>query len=86
MRRPGCAPTPPSPWRAHVPHTTESSPGHFSLTCPQDILTGDEMISDSYDIKEIDGVVYEADCQKITIGGETFGMLAPQCTVIQGER
>ena len=44
------------------------------LTLPaQDILTGDEIISDSYDLKEIDGVVYEADCKKITVGGETFG-------------
>ncbi|KAF3050046.1 hypothetical protein E8E11_006807 [Didymella keratinophila] len=38
----------------------------------KDILTDDEIISDSYDLKEIDGVVYEADCKKITIGGETF--------------
>jgi uncharacterized protein YktA (UPF0223 family) len=36
----------------------------------QDILTDDEIISDSYDLKEIDGVVYEADCRKITIGGD----------------
>ena len=35
---------------------------------PQDIITGDELISDSYDLKEVDGVVYEADCKKITIG------------------
>ncbi|KAM3422866.1 hypothetical protein BST61_g348 [Cercospora zeina] len=34
----------------------------------KDIITGDELISDSYDLKEIDGVVYEADCKKITIG------------------
>lgn len=38
----------------------------------QDVLTGDELISDSYNLKEIDGVVYEADCTKIAIGGETF--------------
>ncbi len=44
---------------------------------PQDIITDDEIISDSYDLKEIDGVVYEADCKKITVGGETFGMLSP---------
>lgn len=37
------------------------------------MLTGDEIISDSYDLKEIDGVVYEADCKKISVGGETFG-------------
>lgn len=39
----------------------------------QDILTDDEIISDSYDLKEIDGVAYEADCKKISVGGETFG-------------
>ena len=39
----------------------------------QDIITDDEIVSDSYNIKEVDGAVYEADCTKITIGGETFG-------------
>jgi len=34
----------------------------------KDILTGDEIISDSYDLKEVDGVVYEVDCQMITLG------------------
>lgn len=38
----------------------------------QDIISGDELISDSYDLTEVDGVAYEADCAKITIGGETF--------------
>jgi hypothetical protein len=47
--------------------------GQNILTCEsQDVITGDELISDSYDLKEIDGVVYEADCKKITVGGETF--------------
>ncbi|PHH61137.1 hypothetical protein CDD81_754 [Ophiocordyceps australis] len=32
----------------------------------KDILTGDEVISDSYNLKEIDGIVYEADCAMIT--------------------
>ncbi|KAM0787972.1 hypothetical protein ACM66B_006174 [Microbotryomycetes sp. NB124-2] len=32
-----------------------------------DVLTGDELISDAYDLKEVDGVVYEADCQMIVI-------------------
>lgn len=40
------------------------------------MLTGDEVISDSYDLKEVDGTVYEADCKKISIGGETFGTRA----------
>ncbi|KAH6624406.1 translationally-controlled tumor protein [Chaetomium sp. MPI-SDFR-AT-0129] len=31
-----------------------------------DIITGDEIISDSYDLKEVDGVVYEVDCAMIT--------------------
>jgi len=34
----------------------------------KDIITGDEIISDSYDLKEVDGVVYEVDCQMITLG------------------
>ncbi|KAA8903985.1 translationally controlled tumor protein [Sphaerosporella brunnea] len=33
----------------------------------KDILTGDEMISDVYDLKEVDGTLYEADCAMITI-------------------
>lgn len=40
----------------------------------QDIITGDELLSDSYDLKEIDGAVYEADCKKISIGAENIGM------------
>jgi hypothetical protein len=38
----------------------------------KDIITDDEIISDSYDVKLVDNVVYEADCKKINIGGETF--------------
>ncbi|CAF3435943.1 unnamed protein product [Fusarium graminearum] len=33
-----------------------------------DILNGDELISDSYDLKEVDGIVYEADCAMIEEG------------------
>ncbi|TGZ78984.1 translationally controlled tumor-associated [Ascodesmis nigricans] len=33
----------------------------------KDIISGDELISDVYDLKEVDGVLYEADCQMITI-------------------
>jgi hypothetical protein len=33
----------------------------------KDILTGDEMISDVYQLKEVDGILYEADCQMITV-------------------
>jgi hypothetical protein len=38
----------------------------------QDVISGDEMISDSYDLETVDGVIYEANGAKITIGGESF--------------
>ncbi|ELR06697.1 hypothetical protein VC83_05243 [Pseudogymnoascus destructans] len=34
----------------------------------KDIISGDEMISDSFEPKEVDGVVYEVDCAMITEG------------------
>ena len=34
----------------------------------KDFLTGDEVLSDSYDLKEVGGVVYEADCAMIELG------------------
>lgn len=41
----------------------------------KDIITDDEMIADSYDLKEIDGIVYEADCTMIEEGGVEVGTL-----------
>ncbi|KAK4556762.1 hypothetical protein LTR86_006333 [Recurvomyces mirabilis] len=38
----------------------------------KDLISGDEIISDSYDLKLVDGVVYEADCKKISVGGDTI--------------
>lgn len=38
----------------------------------KDLITGDEIISDSYNLKEINGVAYEADCKKITIGNDNI--------------
>lgn len=37
-----------------------------------DIISGDELLSDAYDINEVDNVVYEADCQMVTVstGGD----------------
>lgn len=32
-----------------------------------DVITNDELCSDAYDPKEVDGVVYEVDCAMITI-------------------
>ena len=37
-------------------------------------MSGDEVISSSYDMIEKDDVVYEVDCQMITKGGESYGM------------
>lgn len=42
----------------------------------KDIITDDEMISDSYDLKEVDGIVYEADCAMIEEGGVEVGPFA----------
>jgi len=38
----------------------------------KDIISGDEIISDSYDIKEVDGIAYEVDCAMITEGAVTI--------------
>ena len=32
-----------------------------------DVLTGDELFSDAYDVKEVDDIVYEVDAKLITI-------------------
>lgn len=33
----------------------------------KDVISGDEMISDAYDIKEVDDTIFEVDCQMITV-------------------
>ncbi|KAK4106853.1 translationally controlled tumor-associated [Parathielavia hyrcaniae] len=48
----------------------------------KDIISDDEIISDSYDLKEVDGVVYEADCAMITEGGVTVDYASPPGTDI----
>ncbi|GEQ70465.1 hypothetical protein JCM33374_g4142 [Metschnikowia sp. JCM 33374] len=37
-----------------------------------DVFSGDELLSDAYDLKEVDGVVYEADCAMVQVssGGD----------------
>ncbi|GBL51620.1 hypothetical protein ACI3LY_003608 [Candidozyma auris] len=37
-----------------------------------DVISNDELLSDAYDIKEVDGVVYEADCAMVQVknGGD----------------
>ncbi|KAL9132443.1 MAG: hypothetical protein Q9175_006385 [Cornicularia normoerica] len=36
----------------------------------KDIVSGDEIISDTYNLKDVDDVVYEVDCRKITKGAD----------------
>jgi len=38
----------------------------------KDIVSGDEIISDTYKLIEKDDVVYEVDCRKVTKGSENF--------------
>lgn len=35
----------------------------------KDVISGDELLSDAYDVKLIDGAVYEADCAMINVSG-----------------
>lgn len=49
----------------------------------KDKITDDEMISDSYDLKEIDGIAYEADCAMIEEGVGDIGMSIRQPTIPQ---
>lgn len=37
-------------------------------------MTGDEIISDTFDLKEIDDAVYEVDCKKVTRGIDKIGL------------
>lgn len=37
-----------------------------------DIISGDELLSDAYDIKEVNGVIYEADCAMVKVGGDNI--------------
>ena len=41
------------------------------------MFTDAEMISDSYDLKEVDGVIYEANGAMITIGAVNAGEFFP---------
>lgn len=34
-----------------------------------DIVSGDELLSDAYEVKLVDGAIYEADCQMVTVSG-----------------
>jgi hypothetical protein len=43
------------------------------LAQSQDVISGDELMADSYDMKEIDAVVYEVDCAMITESAVAVG-------------
>ena len=45
---------------------------HLLIQLSQDIVSGDEIISDTYNLKEIDDVVYEVDCRKVTKGADNI--------------
>lgn len=60
---------------SHPTKRRGADPALFSSR--QDIITDDELISDSYDLKEVDGIVYEADCAMITEGGVEVGSFTP---------
>ncbi|KAI4142265.1 MAG: hypothetical protein L6R39_005009 [Caloplaca ligustica] len=38
----------------------------------KDIVSGDEIISDTYNLIEKEDAVYEVDCKKVTLGSENF--------------
>lgn len=38
----------------------------------KDIISGDELLSDAYDITEVDGVIYEANCDMVRVGGDNI--------------
>lgn len=46
-------------------------------------MTGDEVISDSYNMKVIDDTVYEVDCKKVTLGADNFGQPSLRLPLLQ---
>jgi hypothetical protein len=40
----------------------------------KDIISGDELLSDTFTIKDVDGVLWEADCRKYLKGQESFAL------------
>ncbi|CUM68591.1 uncharacterized protein PRCAT00006318001 [Priceomyces carsonii] len=37
-----------------------------------DVISGDELLSDAYDVKEVGGAIYEADCAMVKVGGDNI--------------
>lgn len=38
----------------------------------EDVISGDEMVSDAFKLKEIDDIVYEVDCKMVKKGGDNI--------------
>ena len=38
----------------------------------KDIFSNDELLSDAYDAKLVDDVIYEADCAMVNVGGDNI--------------
>merc|ERR1712093_597137 len=49
------------------PNPRQNTNSHFKMLLFTDVVTKDELLTDAYDPKEVDGVVYEVDCAMITI-------------------
>jgi hypothetical protein len=47
--------------------------GGLTPQSTQDFITGDEVLSDSYPMKEVDGIVYETDCAMINLEAVNVG-------------
>jgi len=56
------------------PSVQQHYASRYALTRPmQDLVSGDEIISDSYDLIEKDDAVYEVNCKKIIKRADNFG-------------
>ncbi|KAH3899865.1 probable Translationally-controlled tumor protein homolog [Saccharomycodes ludwigii] len=46
----------------------------------KDLVSGDELLSDAYDVKLVDNVIYEADCSMVKVGGDDIDIGANPST------
>lgn len=45
-------------------------PSAAKMIIYKDLISGDELLSDAYDLKLVDDVIYEADCDMVRVGGD----------------
>lgn len=53
-----------------APHSGQNVPHQANMIIFTDVISGDELLSDAYDVKLVDGVVYEAECAMIKVGDD----------------